>query len=1319
MLLANKDHWIGEGKSSCPILVVCYTNHALDQFLEGIHTFCDANIVRVGGRSSNETLEPFLLKNIRKERRKEKSRSITLFRGEKDCIMHMKGSKYKIEKVSEKIKACTTKLISVDVHSVVSDRHSNSLQRRISYKCRDNSLAIWLGFTTEEEEAHQEDLENLPAKEKLTNIWKEMIINDVSPMTDDDVRCVKDVHALDLHERARLYKAWISQYMQQLEQELRNPFKDDIGSRTTRQKVMKRMKKGVLGLDSLTHFHLPPPYQHQIMQIGDMSLRNTKTDLVNSWLCLDFLPQSIALIRNIIENPPLELEDKDVDDDLEENRKLDDDDTDDFLQEYKTHGAEHIKPRESDWTRVDSSRKLEQKVRKLLNKPPKITDDDVALIDDVWEIPMETRKDLYRYWVRKYRTILKQEISQHEQEYQNAVMKYKEVLDLDSLDIMRTATVIGMTTTGAAKNRTLLQKVGPKIIIVEEAAEVLESHIVTTLNENCQHLILIGDHKQLRPNPTVYDLAKRYKLDISLFERLIKNKVPCVTLSEQHRMRPEISVLMRHKNLYPSLRDHHSVRLLADVLGVGGNVCFIDHKELEEQSGESTSYFNSYEAEFLASFCKYLIMQGYEAEQITVLSPYMGQVIKLRKTMPKHDFDGVRITAVDNYQGEENDIILLSLVRSDVKDEYFKKKNPIGFLGIENRVCVSLSRAKKGLFVIGNFEHLASYSDMWQYMVSTMRESNMIKKSITLRCQNHPDSAFEASTPEDFKKAPEGGCKLSCNFPLQCGHICQRFCHVRDKDHKFYKCFKPCGRTNACGHKCQRKCCQDCLPCLSKIEKIIPYCGHKSTMKCHLDPAKCVCLESCVRKLPCGHTCGLKCGDCRSNNKHRQRCEVKVEKRWPCGHTGITDCYLASKDIPCPQLCKERLRCSHTCSGTCGECLEGRIHRSCKETCNKLLLCGHRCSFPCSEICPPCTRRCEWICSHNIRCPNKCSQECWKCAENCTLKCPHMKCTMLCFEECENVTCNEPCKKELSCGHPCTGLCGEICPRICPVCEPKQLVNPDDRVIFLQDCQCHISVARLDYYMEQTVQATKGKVVPVFRCPECNKPIIKTIKRYTNYMKERRQLIADRYLALLGTPIQRKQESSRLRIRIQNLERLGLSLRDARTLEELELNTVEKEFGILHNIKRKTEIIEDTLKLIQEAKTVKGQNKTYVLAQVNKLKDLIMIKRKYVTSQFWDEAQKEIKTLRQSLHVTDVIKPCHSASKSASASRVESNILEASVTQLYKELHYLSPATFHKNVDGINISNDGGKKINKRTRDAVENDKTSDEIVDASDEILD
>ncbi len=111
-----------------------------------------------------------------------------------------------------------------------------------------------------------------------------------------------------------------------------------------------------------------------------------------------------------------------------------------------------------------------------------------------------------------------------------------------------------MTTTCASKNHKLLRQLQPRIVIIEEAAELFEAHVVTCLTEYCQHLILIGDHQQLRPNPSVYNLSVKYSLDVSLLERMIEAGVPYNRLSVQHRMRPEISKMFRH--IYDGLEDH-------------------------------------------------------------------------------------------------------------------------------------------------------------------------------------------------------------------------------------------------------------------------------------------------------------------------------------------------------------------------------------------------------------------------------------------------------------------------------------------------------------------------------------------------------------------------------------------------------------------------------------------------------------------------------------------------------------------------------------------------------------------------------------------
>jgi len=82
-----------------------------------------------------------------------------------------------------------------------------------------------------------------------------------------------------------------------------------------------------------------------------------------------------------------------------------------------------------------------------------------------------------------------------------------------------------MTTTGRAKYQRFLKNINFPIIIVEEAAEVFEAHIITSLTKNTRQLILIGDHEQLKPSPAVHELDIKYNLSMSLFERLVKNEV--------------------------------------------------------------------------------------------------------------------------------------------------------------------------------------------------------------------------------------------------------------------------------------------------------------------------------------------------------------------------------------------------------------------------------------------------------------------------------------------------------------------------------------------------------------------------------------------------------------------------------------------------------------------------------------------------------------------------------------------------------------------------------------------------------------------------
>ena len=269
---------------------------------------------------------------------------------------------------------------------------------------------------------------------------------------------------------------------------------------------------------------------------------------------------------------------------------------------------------------------------------------------------------------------------------------------------------------------------------------------------------------------------------------------------------------------------------------------------------------------------------------------------------------------MDNFQGEENDIIILSLVRS--QDFAIKEKREIrrliGFLAIDNRICVSLSRAKKGFFCIGNLTLMRAANDLWSKILDDMEQRDSVGNALPLACQNHPGTITDVSNATDFNKAPNGGCSVPCQARLNCGHCCEQLCHPQDPKHEEYDCRKRCAKTcGVRGHPCVRLCYQDCNKCMVMLSKIVPRCGHTMQMPCHQDPSTFQCTKPCPKIRPCGHRCPKKCGD-----PCPRKCLEEVTKTWPlCGHTNKTQCSVDPETAECPHACGEVLKCEHPCSG--------------------------------------------------------------------------------------------------------------------------------------------------------------------------------------------------------------------------------------------------------------------------------------------------------------------------------------------------------------------------------------------------------------------
>lgn len=310
-----------------------------------------------------------------------------------------------------------------------------------------------------------------------------------------------------------------------------------------------------------------------------------------------------------------------------------------------------------------------------------------------------------------------------------------------------------------------MKQLDSPITIIEEAAEVLECFNISVLSPSLEHLIMIGDHQQLRPHIESYNLEKNYNFGISLFERLIINGINYVTLNRQRRMRPDFADFIRviYDNNY---FDHISVNDYENIRGINKNLCFFNHSFPENSSANgSKTKSNDEEAEMVCLLAKYFVQQEIPEEKITILTMYVGQTFKIRSLLRSKNLTKILVSTVDNYQGEENDIVIVSLVRSN-------PKNQIGFAAIKNRICVALSRARKGMYVFGNFTCLCASKKgkIWKKMVEVAEKKKCLDTHLNLSCQNHKKTNI-ISKPQDFKLVQEGGCQEICKTAKICGHI--------------------------------------------------------------------------------------------------------------------------------------------------------------------------------------------------------------------------------------------------------------------------------------------------------------------------------------------------------------------------------------------------------------------------------------------------------------------------------------------------------------------------------------------------------------------
>ena len=274
-----------------------------------------------------------------------------------------------------------------------------------------------------------------------------------------------------------------------------------------------------------------------------------------------------------------------------------------------------------------------------------------------------------------------------------------------------------MTCTYAALKRRELIKLGFEYdnIIVEEAGQILEIETFIPLllqepknNESrLKRVILIGDNNQLPP--VVQNNAYRLygNMDQSLFTRFIRTQIPTINLDYQGRSRPTIVDLYRWRynihDLQHVLHKHENGLYYTANAGLLYEYQFInvpDHEGRGEICPSPFYYQNLAEAEYVVAMYMYMCLNGYNPEKISILTTYRGQkqlikdIIKQKCEWNPFFKTPLKITTVDKYQGQQNDYILLSLVRT---------KN-IGHLRDIRRLVVALSRAKLGLYIFGRWD---------------------------------------------------------------------------------------------------------------------------------------------------------------------------------------------------------------------------------------------------------------------------------------------------------------------------------------------------------------------------------------------------------------------------------------------------------------------------------------------------------------------------------------------------------------------------------------------------------------------------------------
>ena len=371
-----------------------------------------------------------------------------------------------------------------------------------------------------------------------------------------------------------------------------------------------------------------------------------------------------------------------------------------------------------------------------IGNPTRVND---KMLGFTYERRFESHPDYPQLWairkaIRELRKNRKKGSENYHQKMERLKSRAAEIEIRINSELFGEARVIACTLVGSAHR--LLEGMKFGTLFIDEAAQALEAACWIPMRR-ASRVILAGDHCQLPP--TVKSIAAlRAGLGKTLMERIAENKPEVVTLLRiQYRMNEEImrfssdwfyggKVESAPQIKYRSVLDYdHPITWIdtsdkepTDTIEEGEDLNF-----KEQFVGESFGRINKAEAELtLLTLAEYYTKIGKQrvlsdSIDVGIISPYRAQVQYLKKLIKKYEFFKpyrrlISVNTVDGFQGQERDVILISLVRSNDEGQ-------IGFLKDLRRMNVAITRARMKLIILGNKNTMTQhpfYKKLWEYV---------------------------------------------------------------------------------------------------------------------------------------------------------------------------------------------------------------------------------------------------------------------------------------------------------------------------------------------------------------------------------------------------------------------------------------------------------------------------------------------------------------------------------------------------------------------------------------------------------------------------